>query len=93
MSYFITCIINLILLQTLINKESHINYLTKFKSNLVTAGPLIGEDGKPYGSLLILDFKERSELQDFLKNDPYRLEGLFKEVIIREFKKFFNFSN
>ena len=27
--------------------------------------------------------------EDFLKNDPYRLEGLFKEVIIREFKKVF----
>ncbi len=90
MSYFITCIDKPnSLTKRLSIRESHINYLTKFKSNLVTAGPLIGEDGKPYGSLLILDFKERSELQDFLKNDPYRLEGLFEQVIIREFKKVF----
>ena len=90
MSYFITCIDKPnSLTKRLSIRESHINYLTKFKSKLVTAGPLIGEDGKPYGSLLILDFKERSELQDFLKNDPYSLEGLFEEVIIREFKKVF----
>ena len=90
MSYFITCIDKPnSLTKRLSIRESHINYLTKFKSNLVTAGPLIGEDGKPYGSLLILDFKERSQLQDFLKNDPYHLEGLFEEVIIREFKKVF----
>ena len=90
MSYFITCIDKPnSLTKRLSIRERHINYLTKFKSKLLTAGPLIGEDGKPYGSLLILDFKVRSELEDFLKNDPYRLEGLFKEVIIREFKKVF----
>ena len=90
MSYFITCIDKPNSLNKRLSiRERHINYLTKFKSKLVTAGPLIGEDGKPYGSLLILDFKVRSELQDFLKNDPYRLEGLFEQVIIREFKKVF----
>ena len=79
MSYFITCIDKPnSLTKRLSIRERHINYLTKFKSKLVTAGPLIGEDGKPYGSLLILDFKLRSELQDFLENDPYSLEGLFK---------------
>jgi uncharacterized protein YciI len=35
--------------------------------NWLTAGPLICKDGKPYGSLLILDFKMRSELDDFLE--------------------------
>ena len=90
MSYFVTCIDKPnSLTKRLSIRERHINYLIKFKSKLLTAGPLIGEDGKPYGSLLILDFKVRSELEDFLKNDPYRLEGLFKEVIIREFKKVF----
>ena len=90
MSYFITCIDKPnSLTKRLSIRERHINYLKKFKSKLITAGPLIGEDGNPYGSLLILDFEVRSELEDFLKNDPYRLEGLFKEVIIREFKKVF----
>ena len=90
MSYFVTCIDKPNSLNKRLSiRESHINYLTKFKSKLVTAGPLIGDDGKPYGSLLILDFKVRSELQDFLENDPYNLEGLFKEVIIREFKNVF----
>jgi uncharacterized protein YciI len=55
----------------------------------LTAGPLICKDGKPYGSLLILDFKMRSELEDFLENDPYNLEGLFEEVIVKEYKKVF----
>ena len=90
MSYFITCIDKPnSLSKRLSTRERHISYLTKFKSKLLTAGPLIGEDGNPYGSLLILDFEIRSELEDFLKNDPYCLEGLFEEVIIREFKKVF----
>ena len=90
MSYFITCIDKPnSLTKRLSIRERHINYLKKFKSKLVTAGPLITKDGKPYGSLLILDFTVRAELEDFLKNDPYRLEGLFEEVIIKEFKKVF----
>ena len=75
MSYFITCIDKPNSLAKLLSiRENHISYLTKFKSKLVTAGPLIGEDGNPYGSLLILDFKVRSELEDFLKN--YKLGNL-----------------
>lgn len=90
MSYFITCIDKPNSLEKRLSiRERHIDYLTRFRSKLVTAGPLICKDGKPYGSLLILDFKIRSELDDFLKNDPYSLEGLFEEVIIKEFKKVF----
>ena len=90
MSYFITCIDKPnSLTKRLSIRERHINYLKKFKSKLITAGPLIGEDGNPYGSLLILDFEVRSELEDFLKNDPYSLEGLFREVMVRKFKKVF----
>ena len=88
MSYLITCIDKPNSLEKRLSiRERHIDYLTRFRSKLVTAGPLICKDGKPYGSLLILDFKIRSELDDFLKNDPYSLEGLFEEVIIKEFKK------
>ena len=90
MSYFITCIDKPNSLEKRLSiRERHIDYLTRFRSKLVTAGPLICKDGKPYGSLLILDFKMRSELEDFIENDPYNLEGLFKEVIIKEFKKVF----
>ena len=90
MAYFITCIDKPNSLKKRLSvREDHINYLTKFKSKLITAGPLICKDGKPYGSLLILDFKMPSELTDFLENDPYNLEGLFEEVIIKEFKKVF----
>ena len=90
MSYFVTCIDKPNSLDKRLSiRERHINYLSKFKSQLVTAGPLICKDGKPYGSLLILDFKFRSELENFLKNDPYCLEGLFEEVVIKEFKKVF----
>ena len=90
MAYFITCIDKPNSLKKRLSvRENHINYLTKFKSKILTAGPLICKDGKPYGSLLILDFKMRSELEDFIENDPYNLEGLFEEVIIKEFKKVF----
>ena len=90
MPYLITCIDKPNSLDKRLSiRERHINYLEKFKSKLVTAGPLIGENGKPYGSLLILDLKGHSELENFLKNDPYSLEGLFEEITVKEFKKVF----
>jgi uncharacterized protein YciI len=91
MAYFITCIDKPNSLEKALICQGRVtlNYLTRFRSKLLTAGPLICKDGKPYGSLLILDFKIRSELDDFLKNDPYSLGGLFEEVIIKEFKKVF----
>ena len=68
MSYFITCIDKPnSLSKRLSTRERHINYLTKFKSKLLTAGPLIGEDGKPYGSLLILDMSASMNLYLFGK--------------------------
>ena len=88
MSYFIICTDRpKSLKKRLLIREKHINYLNKFKSNIITAGPLLDSKGNPYGSLLIVNFTTISEVRDFLNNDPYNLEKLFKDVEIKKFKK------
>ena len=56
-----------------------------------SAGPLIDENKEIYGSLLVMNFKNFSRVNSFLQNDPYNKDDLFKEIIIRSLKKFFNF--
>jgi uncharacterized protein YciI len=90
MSYFVTCIDKLNSLEKRIRtRDEHIDYLKKFKKNIITAGPLIDKTGTPYGSLLILNFENMEEVKLFLNNDPYAKKELFQEVTVKEFKKVF----
>ena len=68
-------------------RESHLEYLSN--SPLVYAGPLLDEDGKMCGSLIVLDMEDISKVKQFASNDPYSLAGLFKSVEIHRFKKAF----
>ena len=68
-------------------REHHLAYLTN--SPLVFAGPLLDEQGEMCGSLIVLDMEDISEVENFAKNDPYALAGLFKSVEIRRFIKAF----
>ena len=90
MPYLITCIDKPNSLEKrLATRDEHIKYLEKFENKIITAGPLIDKDGNPYGSLLILNFDENNEVNSFLRDDPYSKKKLFKQVIIKEFKKVF----
>lgn len=70
------------------NREAHVAYLKSFGEKIVTAGPLLSDDGEGMvGSLLILDLADRDEAQSFADNDPYAKAGLFQSVEIRPWKK------
>ncbi len=90
MAYFITCIDKKNSLKKRLSIRSrHLKYLEKFRPYLITAGPLIDENKEIYGSLLVMNFKNFSQVSSFLQNDPYNKDDLFKEIIIKEFKKVF----
>ena len=55
---------------------------------MLLAGPLLSDDGeRPLGSLLIMEFDDRSQVQAFAEGDPYAKAGLFESVTIRPFRK------
>ena len=70
-------------------RPDHIQYISKFKEKILLVGPILSELEEPQGSLLIIDFNNRNEANNFSKNDPYYLGGLFKSVEIYKFKKVF----
>jgi len=70
-------------------RENHIKYLNSFKKVILFAGPMMDEENNVLGSLIIIKFSNKKEADDFSKNDPYFLGGLFKKVLINKFKRVF----
>ena len=72
------------------NRPAHLAYLEGQGDKLVTAGPLLSEDGQtPLGSLLVFEAASRAEAEAFAAGDPYALAGLFESVAIRPWRKVF----
>ena len=73
----------------LANRELHLKHLKSLKNNLILAGPILNKTNKPKGSVLILKFQNKFELNNFLKNDPYSKVGLFETINVEIFKRVF----
>ena len=70
------------------NRAAHLDYLKKWSDKLIAAGPLLTDDGSGMvGSLILMDFKDRGEADDFLAGDPYGKAALFASVSVRPWKK------
>lgn len=72
------------------NRTDHVEFLKAHRGNIVTAGPTLDDDGDGMnGSLLIVDFPDKSAAESFAANDPYAKAGLFESVIIKPWKMVF----
>jgi uncharacterized protein YciI len=65
------------------NRPAHVEHLQSLGANLKGAGPFLGTDEKPNGSLVIIDVNDRPAAQAFAEADPYAKAGLFESVDIR----------
>lgn len=63
----------------------HLNALSE-KGTLKMAGPFLGEDGNPNGSLLIVEAADEAAARALADADPYARAGLFEKVDIRPFR-------
>ena len=61
-------------------RPRHLEGMTKLGNHIVCAGGLLDDEGKMKGSVLILDFEDRSALDEYLKNEPYVVEHVWEKV-------------
>ena len=68
-------------------RPTHVDYLKglEAKGVLKMAGPLLGDDEKPIGSLLVVKAADKTEAEAFAAGDPYAVAGLFASTEIRAF--------
>lgn len=73
----------------LATRAAHIAYLTTYADRVVQGGPLLDVEGRPCGSLLLVDVADRAAAEGFAAGDPYGRAGLFESTIIRAFRTVF----
>ncbi len=70
-------------------RPPHLEYLKAHEASLVLVGPVLDPEGKPCGSLLVVDVADRAAAEAFAAGDPYAKAGLFESVVIRPFRAVF----
>lgn len=64
-------------------RAAHLDYLNGLGDRLKFAGPFLGDDSKPNGSLVVIDAADVASAREIAANDPYAKAGLFASVDIR----------
>ena len=74
------------------NRPAHVAYLEKLNVDgiLKVAGPFLGDDGKPYGSLVVVEAADKVAAAAILAEDPYAKAGLFAATEINQWNWTFN---
>ncbi len=67
-------------------REAHLAYIAKADGNVLLAGPMLDDNGRPVGSLLIIDAEDRNAANAFAEADPYAKASLFEDVEVRPYK-------
>lgn len=68
----------------------HLDFLNGLGTTLKFAGPFLGEDGKPNGSLVVIEADDQASAEKIAASDPYAAAGLFASVSIRPWNWVFN---
>lgn len=68
------------------HRDAHIAYRKGLGDKLLLAGPLLSEDGKAVGSLVLLEAGNLAEAKAIAQSDPYAAAGLFAQVLVHGYK-------
>lgn len=69
------------------NRPTHVEYLQSFGEKIFAAGPILDDNGRMCGSVVILDLVDKSEAEVFTAGDPYAKAGLFETTTIDHWNK------
>ena len=72
------------MLQTRLDtRPTHLEHLKSLGEKLKGAGPTLDGEGKPNGSLVIIEADDQATADAFAAADPYARVGLFASVSVR----------
>ena len=69
-------------------RSAHIDGAMRMKANgsMLTGGAILDDDGVMIGSVIIVDFPSRAELDTWLTSDPYTTGDVWRRVEVRPFR-------
>jgi uncharacterized protein YciI len=65
------------------NRPAHLAWLESLGAGTKAAGPFLGPDGKPCGTLAVIETENIEAARQLAAKDPYAMAGLFASVDIR----------
>lgn len=73
-------------------RPEHLEHLNKLNADgiLKMAGPFLDADGKPCGSLIVVNAASVDAAKAIADSDPYTKAGLFESVEVKAFNWVFN---
>ncbi|ARM14265.1 MULTISPECIES: YciI-like protein [Rhizobium] len=73
-------------------RPTHLEYLNRLnaKGTLKIAGPFLDDEGKPCGSLIIVEAESKEAARALADADPYAQAGLFESVEVKAYNWVFN---
>jgi uncharacterized protein YciI len=67
-------------------RPEHLKFLDGLGNALKAAGPFTDDEGKPTGSLVVIEAANRAAITEIAARDPYAVAGLFASVEIKPWK-------
>ena len=63
-------------------RPRHLENLSHIPGKVICAGGLLDEEGKMKGSVMILDFASRDQLDAYLESEPYIQEHVWEKITV-----------
>ena len=63
-------------------RPKHLENIAKMMEHVICAGGLLDEEGSMIGSVLIMKFDDRVQLDNYLHTEPYLTEKVWEKVEI-----------
>ncbi|GAA5232101.1 YciI family protein [Verticiella sediminum] len=71
-------------------RDRHIAYLESQATRLLACGPKLNDDGTSAGGgIYIVDIDDREQARRFIEADPYCIGGLFRDIVMTQWRKAF----
>jgi uncharacterized protein len=68
------------------NRPAHLAYI-EATGVVSLAGPFLDDEGKPSGSMIVLDVADKAAAEAWAAGDPYAKAGLFEAVSVQAWRK------
>jgi len=70
-------------------RSDHLDYVRKLKANgqFILGGALLDEAGQMMGSMLMLTLDTDDQLQEYLRTDPYIVQGVWEKIDVKPFRQ------
>ena len=66
-------------------RPRHLENIDRLGKHVVFAGGRLNEEGKPVGSVMVMEFDSRAELDEYLKTEPYIEAKVWDRVDVEPF--------